>query len=66
MTYMNSASQREGCTRLISMDVTVYESPLFKGLMANPLAQEFVADGPMILIVLELSFPRPGALYSAD
>jgi sulfite reductase alpha subunit-like flavoprotein len=24
--------------------------PMFKGLMANPLAKEFVADGPMLLI----------------
>ncbi|RDL37404.1 Uncharacterized protein BP5553_04837 [Venustampulla echinocandica] len=24
--------------------------PMFKGLMANPLAREFVADGPMLLI----------------
>jgi len=24
--------------------------PMFRGLMANPLAKEFVADGPMILI----------------
>lgn len=77
----------EGCTRLISMAVTVHETPswdgsirpgvgsgffqrqalafldassrgedpdlripMFKGLMANPLAREFAADGPMILI----------------
>ncbi len=24
--------------------------PMFKGLMANPLAKEFVSDGPMLLI----------------
>src|SRR5204862_7760222 len=24
--------------------------PMFKGLMANPLAREFVSDGPMLLI----------------
>ena len=24
--------------------------PMFRGLMANPLAKEFVADGPMLLI----------------
>ena len=30
-----------------AQDVTV---PMFRGLMANPLANEFVADGPMLLI----------------
>lgn len=76
-----------GCTRLISIAVTVHETPnwkngertgvgsgfferqakaflaaeargetldlripMFKGLMANPLAREFVSDGPMLLI----------------
>ncbi|KAI5848378.1 hypothetical protein BZA05DRAFT_340306 [Tricharina praecox] len=27
-----------------------YHIPMFRGLMANPLAKEFVADGPMLLI----------------
>lgn len=30
-----------------SLDIHV---PMFRGLMANPLAREFVADGPMLLI----------------
>lgn len=30
-------------------DIQVY-IPMFKGLMANPLAKEFVSDGPMLLI----------------
>lgn len=33
----------------INEDVEI-RIPMFRGLMANPLAKEFVADGPMLLI----------------
>jgi sulfite reductase alpha subunit-like flavoprotein len=35
---------------ILDHGVTGVTVPMFRGLMANPLAKEFVADGPMLLI----------------
>lgn len=41
----------ENCARrMIDGRETQVRVPMFRGLMANPLAKEFVADGPMLLI----------------
>lgn len=41
----------ENCARrMIDGGETQVRVPMFRGLMANPLAKEFVADGPMLLI----------------
>lgn len=41
-----TAAEADG-TDIKSLDLRV---PMFRGLMANPLAREFVSDGPMLLI----------------
>ncbi|KAL8949593.1 MAG: hypothetical protein Q9222_004308 [Ikaeria aurantiellina] len=41
------AAQEEEGTDPLSLDLCV---PMFRGLMANPLAREFCMDGPMMLI----------------
>lgn len=41
----------ENCAkRMIAGGETEVRVPMFRGLMANPLAKEFVTDGPMLLI----------------
>lgn len=41
----------ENCAkRMIDGGETEVRVPMFRGLMANPLAKEFVTDGPMLLI----------------
>lgn len=41
----------ERCARkMIDGGATDIRVPMFRGLMANPLAKEFVTDGPMLLI----------------
>ncbi|RPB22267.1 hypothetical protein L211DRAFT_839911 [Terfezia boudieri ATCC MYA-4762] len=40
-------AQQEASEGGVTVDVRI---PMFRGLMANPLAKEFVADGPMLLI----------------
>lgn len=42
--------ERQALTWLESKGTADLRIPMFKGLMANPLAREFVSDGPMLLI----------------